>query len=496
MSSTTAMNADTLPTSNRTSELTGAWIDGSSTPPRSNKTFEVIDPASEQVIAAVTDSNVDDAVAAVDAAEKAFSGWASTAPRERSAILQRAFQLMVDEIDDLAALVSRENGKSLADARSEVLYAAEFFRWFAEEAVRSEGDFSESPAGGTRTVVTHKPVGVAALVTPWNFPAAMATRKIAPALAAGCTVVLKPASETPLTALAIASILTDAGAPAGVVNVVPSTDSGAIVGALLDDSRVRKLSFTGSTRVGQLLLRHAAERVINCSMELGGNAPFVVAQDADVDAAVTGAMVAKFRNGGQACTAGNRFYIHADVAEEFVRKFGARVESLRVGPGLENDSEIGPLISAKAVEDVRKLVDTALAAGARITGQAQVPAGSTGYFYPPTVLADVPVDAEILETEIFGPVATLVTWQDDDQLLDLVNATEYGLAAYVYSRDLRWAMKTAEAIEAGMVAINRGLLSDPATPFGGVKQSGIGREGAREGLREFQETQYFSIDWN
>lgn len=496
MSSTTAPDPSTSSTSYRAAERSGVWIDGRPTPARSHKTFEIVDPASEQVIASVADGNVDDAIAAVDAAAKAFPVWSSTPPRERSAILQRAFQSIIDEVDDLSALIALENGKSLADARGEVLYAAEFFRWFAEEAVRSEGDFGVSPAGGTRTVVTHKPVGVAALVTPWNFPAAMATRKIAPALAAGCTVVLKPAAETPLTALAVASILTEAGVPAGVVNVVPTTESGAVVGALLDDPRVRKLSFTGSTRVGRLLLRHASERVVNCSMELGGNAPFVVAHDADVDAAVAGAMVAKFRNGGQACTAGNRFFIHADVAEEFTREFGARVASLRVGPGLESGSEIGPLINARAVEDVSKLVDAAVAAGARITDQAQVPGGSTGYFYPPTVLADVPADAEILGTEIFGPVATLVTWQDDGELLDLVNATEYGLAAYVYSRDLRWAMKTAEAIEAGMVAINRGFLSDPAAPFGGVKQSGIGREGAREGLREYQETQYFSIDWS
>ncbi|WP_152200978.1 NAD-dependent succinate-semialdehyde dehydrogenase [Georgenia thermotolerans] len=475
----------------------GVWIDGHGTTARAGATFAVTDPATGDAIADVADGQVPDAVAAVDAAARALPGWAATAPRERSEVLRRAFALMIASSEQLAALMSWENGKALADARSEVTYAAEFFRWFAEEAVRTEGEYGSSPAGGTRTVVTHKPVGVAALVTPWNFPAAMATRKIAPALAAGCTVVLKPAAETPLTALAVARILTEAGVPDGVVNVVPTTDAAGVVTAWLEDARVRKISFTGSTPVGRVLLKQAADRVVNASMELGGNAPFVVAADADVDAAVAGAMVAKLRNGGQACTAANRLYVHADVVEEFTEKFGAAVAALTVGPAFAEGSEIGPVISAKAAKGITGLIEAAVAAGARVTHQAALPEGhEAGYFVAPTVLRDVPADAEILRTEIFGPVAPIVTWRDDAELLELVNGTEFGLAAYVFSRDLKWALQTAEKIDAGMVGVNRGVISDPATPFGGVKQSGLGREGAREGIREFQETQYFSIDWS
>ncbi|GAA1649164.1 NAD-dependent succinate-semialdehyde dehydrogenase [Georgenia ruanii] len=475
----------------------GVWIDGRGAAAQGDGTFAVTDPATGTVIAEIADGQVADALAAVDAAARALPGWAATAARERSEALRRAFALMIASTEQLAALISWENGKSLADARSEVVYAAEFFRWFAEEAVRTEGEYGPSPAGGTRTVVTHKPVGVAALITPWNFPAAMATRKIAPALAAGCTVVLKPAGETPLTALAIAKILTEAGVPDGVVNVVPTKSSSTVVTAWLEDPRVRKISFTGSTPVGRILLKQAADRVVNSSMELGGNAPFVVGPDADVDAAVAGAMIAKLRNGGQACTAANRFYVHADVVEEFTEKFGAAVAALTVGPAFAEGTEIGPLISAKAVAGVAALVDGAVAAGARVTHRAELPAATDGgYFYAPTVLRDVPADAEILRTEIFGPVAPIATWHDDAELVELVNDTEFGLAAYVYSRDLKWAMQTAEKIEAGMVGVNRGVVSDPATPFGGVKQSGLGREGAREGIREFQETQYLSVDWS
>ncbi|ROS75600.1 NAD-dependent succinate-semialdehyde dehydrogenase [Cellulomonas sp. PhB143] len=474
----------------------GVWVDGAGRPARSGRTFEVEDPATAARITAVPDGDAGDATAAVDAASAALAGWAATAPRERSEVLRRAFALMVADTDRLAGLMAWENGKALADARAEVAYAAEFFRWFAEEAVRTEGEYGASPAGGTRTIVTHRPVGVAALVTPWNFPAAMATRKIAPALAAGCTVVLKPAAETPLTALAVAQILTEAGVPDGVVNVVPTTDAAGVVTTWLEDSRVRKISFTGSTPVGRVLLAQAAERVVNTSMELGGNAPFVVAADADLDAAVAGAMVAKLRNGGQACTAANRLYVHADVVEEFTARLGAAVEALQVGPAFADGSQIGPLISAKALAGVTRLVDDAVAAGARVSHRAPVPAGLTGHFYAPTVLSDVPADAEILRTEIFGPVAPIATWTDTEELLRAVNDTELGLAAYVFSRDLRWALQTAERIDAGMVGVNRGVVSDPATPFGGVKQSGLGREGARDGIREFQETQYFSVDWS
>lgn len=457
--------------------------------------FDVDDPATGTPIATVANGAATDAVAAVDAAALAFPAWRAVPARERSEILRRCFELMVRDADQLATLIAAENGKPLADARSEVLYAAEFFRWFAEEAVRTDGSYGASPAGGTRTVVTHRPVGVAALVTPWNFPAAMATRKIAPALAAGCTVVLKPAAETPLTALAIARIMTEAGVPSGVVNVVPTTDAGSVVTAWLEDPRVRKISFTGSTQVGRILLRQAADRVVNASMELGGNAPFVVADDADIDAAVEGALIAKLRNGGQACTAANRLYVHEVVVDEFTEKFGREVAALQVGSAAEPATQIGPLINQKAVDRVAALVDSAVAAGARITHRGTLPEDGKGYFYAPTVLRDVPADARIVHEEIFGPIAPIVTWSDDAELLDLVNDSEFGLAAYVYSRDLQRAMRLGEAIDAGMIGINRGIVSDPSTPFGGVKQSGLGREGARIGLEAFQETQYFSVAW-
>ncbi|RNM12233.1 NAD-dependent succinate-semialdehyde dehydrogenase [Nocardioides pocheonensis] len=459
------------------------------------ETFGVEEPATGQLIASVSDGRAADATAAVDAAAAAFPGWSGTAPRARSEVVRRAFELMVDRSDQLAGIIALENGKALADARAEALYAAEFFRWFAEEAVRADGQYGEAPAGGTRTIITSRPVGVAALVTPWNFPAAMATRKIGPALAAGCTVVLKPASLTPLTALLVADILAEAGAPDGVVNVVPSTHSGEVVGSWLEDERVRKISFTGSTGVGRTLLAQAAARIVNSSMELGGNAPFVVAPDADLDVAVVGAMVAKFRNGGQACTAANRFYVHADVEPEFTARFGAAIESLKVGPSFGDGTDVGPLISASAVRDVTALVDHAVLGGARVTHRAIAPT-DTGHFYPPTLLTGVSADAPILREEIFGPVAPVVTWRDRDELLQMLNDTAYGLAAYVFSSDLKWALQLAERIEAGMVGVNRGVVSDPSAPFGGVNQSGIGREGARDGIREYQETQYFSVDWS
>lgn len=467
--------------------IAGQWVPGSA------GEFDVENPASREVIAQVSDGGPDDATSAVDAAAAALPAWSRTAPRERSEVLRRMYELMIRDRDSLSAMISLENGKSLSDATSEVTYAAEFFRWFAEEAVRTTGDYGVSPAGGTRTVVTHKPVGVAALVTPWNFPAAMATRKIAPALAAGCTVVLKPASETPLTALAVTRLLIEAGLPDGVVNVVPTTDAPSVVTTWMNDPRVRKISFTGSTGIGRLLLKQAAERVVNSSMELGGNAPLVVTEDADIDAAVAGTMVAKFRGAGQACTAANRLYIHADIADEFSTKLGAAVESLTVGPAAEG-SQIGPLISAKAVDGIKALVESAVAAGARVTHQASIP-NSKGFYYAPTVLQDVPADADVVMNEIFGPVAPIVTWTDEAQMLRLVNASEFGLAAYVFAGDLQRAMRIGEAIDAGMVGINRGIVSDPSAPFGGMKQSGLGREGARAGLEEFTETQFLSVDW-
>jgi len=467
------------------------WV-GGPTAADDGGTFAVHDPADDSEIAQVSDGGVSDAVRAVDAAADAFPAWAATAPRERGEALRKAFELMHAEAEELAGLMAWENGKSLADARAEVTYSAEFFRWFSEEAVRNEGNFGSSPAGGTRTIVTQRPVGVAAMVTPWNFPAAMATRKIGPALAAGCTVVLKPASETPLTALAVARILARAGVPEGVVNVVPTTSAGDVVTAWLDDSRVRKVSFTGSTGVGRHLLTQAADRVVNASMELGGNAPFVVGPDADIEAAVAGAMLAKFRNGGQACTAANRFYVHTDVIDDFVSRFGAEIETLTVGPAFE-DNQIGPLITAQAHKKVVALVDQAVNAGARVAHRGDAPEGA-GHFHPAMLLADVPADAALLAEEIFGPVAPVVAWSDDEEVLRLVNGTEFGLSAYVFG-SLGWALPFAERIDAGMVGINRGLVSDPAAPFGGVKQSGIGREGGREGIREYLETQYFSVAW-
>ncbi|MEV7398100.1 NAD-dependent succinate-semialdehyde dehydrogenase [Aeromicrobium sp. NPDC092404] len=465
----------------------GRWLAGSA------GEFDVENPADRSVIGQVADGGPGEATAAVDAAAAALPAWRAMPPRQRSEILRRTYELMVRDTDELAAMISAENGKSLADATGEVTYAAEFFRWFAEEGVRTGGDYGVSPAGGTRTVVTHKPVGVAALVTPWNFPAAMATRKIAPALAAGCTVVLKPASETPLTALAVTRLLVEAGVPDGVVNVVPTTDASAVVSTWMADVRVRKISFTGSTGIGRILLKQAADRVVNSSMELGGNAPLVVTEDADIEAAVAGTMIAKFRGGGQACTAANRLYVHADIADEFTARLGAEVEKLTVGPASEG-SQIGPLISAKAADGVAALVDSAVAAGARISHQAAVP-DSKGFYYPPTVLVDVAADADVVVNEIFGPVAPIITWTDEAEMLRQVNASEFGLAAYVFAGELQRAMRIGEAIDAGMIGINRGLVSDPSAPFGGMKQSGLGREGARAGLEEFTETQYLSIDW-
>lgn len=448
------------------------------------RTFEVRNPATTEVIAHVANGTAADATAAVDVAAAAFLAWAATAPRVRAEILRRSYELMLADTERLAALITSENGKSPEDARAEVTYAAEFFRWFSEETVRTEGEYGVSPAGGTRSLVTHKPVGVAALVTPWNFPAAMATRKIAPALAAGCTVVLKPAAETPSTALRIGELLVEAGVPEGVVSVVPTMDAAAVVSAWLADDRVRKLSFTGSTGVGRALLRQAADRVLNTSMELGGNAPFVVTADADIEAAVAGALVAKFRNAGQACTAANRFFVHESVADEFVARLGVAVESL----------EVAPLISPMAVANLTALVDEAVDDGARVTHLGDT--RRDGWYYPATLLVDVHPGMRIAREEIFGPVVTVLTWHDEQTVLAQANDSEYGLAAYVYAGRLQDALRIAESLDAGMVGINRGVVSDPATPFGGVKQSGIGREGARAGIREYQETQYFSVAWS
>ena len=472
----------------------GLRIGGARTESSDGTLFAVLDPATEKEITRISDGTVADALRAVEAAAAAGPAWAATAPRTRSEVLRRAFELMVERADVLAALISLENGKALPDARGEVLYAAEFFRWYSEEAVRPDGNFGAAPAGGVRNIVTHHPVGVSLLVTPWNFPAAMAARKIGPALAAGCTVVLKPASDTPLTALAIVDILAEAGAPAGTVNFVPGRASGEIVEACLKDERVRKLSFTGSTPVGRALLRQAAERIVNCSMELGGNAPFVLLPGSDIDGAIGAAMVSKFRNAGQSCVGTNRFYVHDSLHDEFVAKFTQAVSALAVGPATDPRNTIGPLVSDRARQGIAALVERAVEDGASIAYQASTP--DVGFYYPPTVLTDVQPGAEIVTEEIFGPVAPIVRWSSEDEVIAHVNGSEMGLAAYVYGADTGQALRFAERIDAGMVGINRGIISDPSAPFGGTKQSGLGREGAREGLREFQETQYFSVDWS
>jgi succinate-semialdehyde dehydrogenase/glutarate-semialdehyde dehydrogenase len=474
--------------------LTDLWIGGKPVPAGDGGRFDVLDPATGAVLASVADGTVDDAIAAVDAAESAAAQWAATAPRERSEILRRAFDLMTAQADALARLITLENGKALADARGEVAYAAEFFRWYAEEAVRASGQVMTAPSGANRILVLQQPVGICVLVTPWNFPAAMATRKIGPALAAGCTVVLKPASDTPLTALAMAKILEDAGVPPGVVNVLPARRSGAVVSAMLHDPRVRKLSFTGSTEVGRVLLREAADQVINCSMELGGNAPFLVFADADLDAAVDGAMVAKMRNAGEACTAANRFYVERPIAEEFGRRLAERMAELRMGPGVEPENQVGPLVNAEAVEKVDELVRGALDGGATALVGGRRPERE-GFYYAPTVLVGVEPGAGILAEEIFGPVAPIVVFDAEDEAIRLANATEYGLVSYVYTADLARGLRVSEALDSGMVGLNRGLVSDPAAPFGGTKQSGVGREGGHDGLLDYLESKYVAVSW-
>jgi succinate-semialdehyde dehydrogenase/glutarate-semialdehyde dehydrogenase len=466
----------------------GQWTDGR------GGSLPVTDPATEEVIAQVASGTPEDALEAVAAAYAALPGWAARPPRERGECLRRAYELMIARAEPLARLMVAENGKALKDARGEIIYAAEFFRWYAEEAVRNEGSLSVAPSGANRIMVQRQPVGVSVLVTPWNFPAAMATRKIGPALAAGCTVVLKPAKETPLSALAIAVLLQEAGVPEGVVNVLPTTKPGPLVAAMLADPRVRKLSFTGSTEVGRALLHIAADTVTNCSMELGGNAPFLVFEDADIEAAVEGAFLAKMRNGGEACTAANRFYVHDDVAGEFTARLADRLSSLRVGPGLDDGTDLGPLVNSDTRSKVASLVESATSAGGRLVTGGEAP-DRKGYFYLPTVLDNVPRGAGILGEEIFGPVAPVVRFTDQADAIAQANSTEYGLVSYLYSRDLRRALQVAEALEAGMIGINRGVVSDPAAPFGGVKQSGLGREGGHDGLLEFTETKYIAVDW-
>jgi len=456
--------------------------------------FDVIDPATEKTIASVASATVEDAKAAVDAAQAAFAGWAGKKPRERAEILRKAYEIIMRDAERFAKIITVENGKALSDSRGEVAYAAEFFRWYAEEAVRNNGQVSMAPASGARIFVQHKPAGIAVLVTPWNFPAAMATRKIGPALAAGCPVVLKPASDTPLTMLALMPALEEAGVPPGVVNVIPSRQSGKVVSAMLHDSRVRVVSFTGSTEVGRKLLHEAADNIIKPAMELGGNAPFLVFEDADIDAAIEGAMIAKMRNMGEACTAANRFYVHEKVHDEFAKKLTAKMSGLKMGNGLDDGVMLGPLVNKEGRDKVIELVEDATSKGAKVLTGGKMPDGP-GFFYPATVLTNVADGSKMLTEEIFGPVASIQTFKTEDEVITRANDTEYGLVAYLYTKDISRGLRVSERLDFGMIGLNRGLVSDPAAPFGGTKQSGLGREGAQEGMKEFLETQYVSMTW-
>jgi succinate-semialdehyde dehydrogenase / glutarate-semialdehyde dehydrogenase len=473
---------------------TDLWIGGKWKKSSDGARFDITDPATEDKICDVASATVEDAKAAVDAAQGAMADWAGRKPRERGEILRKAYELIIADAERLAKLITLENGKALSDSRGEVAYSAEFFRWYAEEGVRNIGQMSVAPSSGARILVSHKPIGVAVLVTPWNFPAAMATRKIGPALAAGCPVVLKPASETPLTMLALMPILEKAGVPAGVVNVIPSRRSGPVVSAMLHDPRVRIVSFTGSTEVGRKLLHEAADNIVKPAMELGGNAPFLVFEDADIDAAIEGAMIAKMRNMGEACTAANRFYVHEKVADSFTRKLTEKMAALKMGNGLTEGVALGPLVNAETRHKVQELVDDAVKKGAKIATGGKAPGGK-GYFYPATVLTHVPDTANLLRDEIFGPVAPIQTFKTEDEVIKKANDTEYGLVAYLYTKDLARGLRVSEKLDFGMIGLNRGLVSDPAAPFGGMKQSGLGREGAHEGLMEFLETQYVSVTW-
>ncbi len=471
---------------------TGLWIDGASVPSSSGATFVVDDPATEEELVSVADATVDDARRALDVAVAAADDWAATAPRVRGEILHRAFELLTERADDLALLMTLELGRALPDSAGEARYGTEFLRWFAEEAVRISGRFTSSPAGTGRILVTHAPVGPSLAITPWNFPLAMGTRKIGPALAAGNVMLVKPAHETPLTMLALAEAFAEAGLPPGVLSVLPTSNAGEVSTALITDDRIRKISFTGSTPVGRHLLGQAAERVQRTSMELGGNAPFLVFDDADVDAAVEGAFAAKMRNGGEACTAANRFLVQSGVAEEFTTKLTEKMSAVRLGPGYEPGVTLGPLVSAKQRDKVAEAVDDAVADGARVLLGGKAPGGK-GYFYPATVLDQVDPYAPVTRGEIFGPVAVISTFTSETDGVKAANSTEYGLASYFYSRDLERCMRVSGALESGMVGVNRGVISDPAAPFGGVKESGIGREGGTEGIEEYLSVKYIAL---
>ena len=458
--------------------------------------LQVVDPGKEAPLSRVADAGVEDAMAALEAAQAAGPKWAATPPRERGEVLRRTFEAMIRQQDAIARLITLENGKSLGEAKAEVAYAAEFLRWFSEEAVRIHGELYTSPSASSRIVVMRQPIGVTLAITPWNFPAAMATRKVGPALAAGCSVILKPAGETPLTALAMAELFEEAGLPPGVLNVLPASRerSVALVTALLKDTRVRKLSFTGSTETGRVLLAQAAQNIVKCSMELGGNAPFIVFADADLDNAVSSAIVAKLRNGGQSCTAANRFYAERPIAEEFARRLAGAMREMKVGYGMDEGVQIGPLINEATRGKVSSLVEQAIGGGARALCGAEAPKGK-GFFYQPTVLTGVQDDMAIMRREIFGPVAPIVTFETEDQAVAMANRTDMGLVSFIHTKDIGRGLRLSERIESGMVGLNRGLVSEPAAPFGGWKQSGVGREGSHEGILEYLETKYIATQW-
>ncbi len=470
---------------------TGLWIEGEWRG-GGRGTFPVHDPSTGEVLTEVADADPGDGDAALAAAAGAQKAWAATPPRDRGEILRSAFELITARKDDFALLMTLEMGKPLSESAAEVTYAAEFFRWFSEEACRIEGSYKVAPNGASRLLTMRQPVGPCLFITPWNFPLAMGTRKIGPAIAAGCTMVVKPAAETPLSMLALARILDEAGLPAGVLNVIPTRQSGALMEPLIKDPRSRKLSFTGSTTVGRRLVEQSAQQLLRLSMELGGNAPFLVFADADLDAAVDGAMLAKMRNIGEACTAANRFHVHESIAEDFAQRLTDRMDSLRVGRGTEDGVQVGPLITEEARDGVDELVQdvvdrggTVLTGGERLNGK--------GWFYRPTVLSDISPEARILREEVFGPVAPIATFSTDDEALAAANDTEFGLVAYAYTTDLGRALRVAEGIESGMVGLNTGIVSNPAAPFGGVKASGYGREGGREGIEEYLEVKYVGI---
>ncbi|WP_210447973.1 NAD-dependent succinate-semialdehyde dehydrogenase [Vibrio crassostreae] len=456
--------------------------------------FEVLNPADNTVISEVSDSNACDAKKAVSAAADGFNVWKRRSTRERAEILRKCYDLMILNRDNIATLISLEEGKTLQESLGEVAYASEFFRWFSEEAVRIGGELSRSPSGANNIIVKNEPVGICYFVTPWNFPAAMVTRKIAPALAAGCSVILKPSEETPLTALYLGQLFIDAGIDPGVVNILPTTDPEQLTSTILEDQRVRKVSFTGSTKVGKHLLRKASDRVVNCSMELGGNAPFLILDDADIEVAVNSALIAKMRNAGESCIAANRFYVHHSIEQEFATKLSERMKALNIGNGLDENVDVGPLINSQAVTKVHSLVIDALEKGAYLHCGGELIANESCFYYP-TVISKVPSDSLILNEEIFGPVATIVSFNDEQDVIDMANNTPFGLAAYIISSDVKHALNVASSLEAGVIGINQGFISDPAAPFGGVKQSGLGREGGSDGIWEFIEKKYIAIDW-